>query len=414
MKAAILSIGNEIVSGQTMDTNCVYLSLGLKQAGFAVTEHSAVPDETAPIISALSGAAKRVDLVLVTGGLGPTADDVTREALSEFLGRQLVVNREWTEALQRRYAPPGQQLPERFLSQATVPDGTSMLQNEIGTACGFVAQQPCRIAVLPGVPSEMKRMFDAHLLPLLAEEGGGVVRSRSVNVFGLWESEIDDLLSGMIDPAGNPSVGVTAQGAVVKVRAELQAANSGEADAVLGDFEREVRTRLGDNVFGTDSDTLESAVGQALIGKGLTLSLAESCTGGLIGHRLTNVAGISESLLMGVIAYRDEVKTGLLGVPEGVIAARGAVSEEVALAMASGVRRVGRSDFGLSATGIAGPTGGSPGKPVGTVFIGLDGPDGTTVRRHRFSGDRQDIKEKTANSALDLLRRALVGSGSGW
>jgi nicotinamide-nucleotide amidase len=250
-------------------------------------------------------------------------------------------------------------------------------------------------------------MFDAHLLPLLATESGGAVRSRSVNVFGLKEAEIDDLLRGMIDPSGNPSVGVTAQGAVVKVRAEVQAADPEEAVTALDDFEREVRARLEDNAFGTDSDTLESAVGRALIGKGFTLSLAESCTGGLIGHKLTNVSGISQSFLMGVVAYRNEIKTDLLGVPEDLIAAHGAVSEEVARAMASGVRRAADSDYGLSVTGIAGPTGGSPEKPVGTVFIGLDGPNGTVARRHKFSGDRQDIKEKTANAALDLLRRAL-------
>ncbi|WP_447977008.1 competence/damage-inducible protein A [Candidatus Nitrospira bockiana] len=411
----IIAVGSELLVGGCVETNSVWLGERLGRLGVEVRFKSVVGDDDADIASAVSVAVRRAEVILLTGGLGPTVDDRTRHALARITARPLRRRREAVEAMTRRLAAWGRTPTSGQLRQALIPAGAVLLPNPVGTAPGFALRWRGRlIAALPGVPKEAEEMFDVSLSGHLGGDDAGRIERRVFHTFGLIESEVDRRLAGMAAGATAVQVGIVASPLGVSV--SLTACGPPDRMApVLDRAARQVKRRLGTFLYGEGEETMEAIVGRHLVERGLTLSLAESCTGGLIAHRLTQVPGSSAYVDRGLVCYSNAAKTELLGVPERLLARYGAVSHPVAAAMARGVRLRSRTRIGLSVTGIAGPGGGSARKPVGLVFIGLDA--GRTrhraavrmTREWRFHGDRATIKLRASQAALDLLRRWLVG-----
>jgi len=410
MHAEILSVGDEVVSGQVVDSNAAWLSRRLLERGIPVVAHAAVRDVRSEISDAVREAAARSDLVIVTGGIGPTHDDRTREAVADAAGADLVLDPASLEHVREVFAARGVDMPRSNEKQATVPSGAAVLPNTLGTAAGFrVALGSAAVFVLPGVPPEMRTMFDEAVVPLLPA-GEGAVVTRTLRCFGLSESLIAETLTGRIDLEGNPAVALLASEGVISVKFTAWAETEPAARERIREPLRRARDLLGDAVFGDDADTLPGVVARLLRSRGKTLAVAESCTGGLATHWLTDVPGISESLLEGVVAYSNRSKTRLLGVPEGLFSTVGAVSETVARLLAEGARLNAGADVGVGITGIAGPAGGSPEKPVGTVHIAVATEAETLHRPLRLRGPRRQIKDRAAKHALDVVRRVLLAA----
>ncbi|MFQ5806596.1 MAG: competence/damage-inducible protein A, partial [Phycisphaerae bacterium] len=411
-RAWIISIGTELTLGQSVDTNAAWLAEQLAGQGIRCERHVTVPDDLTLIRDVLRQAADVCDLIVVTGGLGPTDDDLTREALAEAAGLPLETDAASLEQIRAFFARRGREMPEPNQVQARIPRGARPIVNSCGTAPGICAElngTPCY--VLPGVPFEMKAMFRHAVLPdVQAAAAGRILRGRRLQCFGMSESEISERLRDLMTPGRNPAVGTTAELGVISVRINACGHSARATDALLDETEAEVRSRLGEVVFGREADTLASAVGAHLAARGETLSTAESCTGGLIAKMLTDVAGSSAYFAGGVVAYANELKVHTLGVPPELLASVGAVSEPVARALAEGARRAFSTSYALAVTGTAGPTGGTPDKPVGLVFIGLATPSGVTAREAHFGSDapRSVIRERAARTALNLLRLQLV------
>jgi len=408
MNAIILSIGNELTSGQSVDTNSAWLAKRLEQRGIRVIAHETVADEQSAIVATIRRAAGRAELVLVTGGLGPTADDLTRQALAEAMGAELVLHEPSLAAIEEMFRRRGRFMQPGNRIQAMAPAGAEMLTNPVGTAPGLAATLgEARIFVMPGVPHEMMQMFDEQVAPRLGEPAAAIVH-HIVHTFGAGESDIAALIEDLMNRSANPTVGTTASGGVVSVRVAALGEDADHAARLAEATVAEVRRRLGDVVFGEEGDTLAAAVGELLRQRGQTLATAESCTGGLIGKLLTDAAGASDFYLGGVVSYANAAKETLLDVPRELMIAHGVVSEPVAAAMAEGCRERLGSDWAVSVTGIAGPGGGSEEKPVGLVFIGVAGPAGTSVGRHVFPGPRDAVRLRSTMAALATLRSAIV------
>ena len=411
-EAWVISVGTELTLGQSVDTNAAWLSTELAAVGIRCQRHVTVADDQAAISAVLRQAAAATDAIVMSGGLGPTADDLTRDALADAAGAELVVDAASVERLLAFFAQLGRDMPERNRVQACVPRTGRAIPNTCGTAPGIRVEidgTPCY--AMPGVPFEMKTMFTRDVLPeLRAVAGGRVLRSRCVRCFGLPEAEIDRHLSDLTAAGRNPGVGTTAKLGVIGVRINAMGETADEALALLDETEAVVRGRLGTVVFGRDDDTLATAVGGLLKDRQETLSTAESCTGGLIAKLLTDVSGSSEYFVGSAVTYANEAKQQVLGVSGELLASVGAVSSEVALEMARGARRRFGSTYALSVTGIAGPTGGTPDKPVGLVFLALAAPTDELVREARFPSEtpRDVIRERSARTALNLLRQRLV------
>jgi len=406
----VISVGSELVLGQTLDTNAHWLSARLAAMGLPVARQTTVGDEVAALTAAIQAAAGRADVVILTGGLGPTRDDLTREAIAAAAGVRLELDtaaRDHIAALFRRWGRP---MPKRNEVQALIPVGGRAIANPNGTAPGIeVRVGRATLYAMPGVPREMRAMFDADIAPRLdALAGGAALLERRLHCVGVGESTIGERIHDLMDPSRRPRVSTTVAEGLITVRIVARAEGADAARDAIAETETEIRRRLGDLVFGIDDDTLEGVVGTMLVERGLSLAVAESMTGGLIADRLTDVPGISASLIEAVVAYSNRSKTDRLDVPAELFEQVGAVSEAVASAMAAGIRRRAGADLALSTTGIAGPTGGSPTKPVGLVFIGLAAPDGTTVERFVCHGDRRRIKARAANAALNRLRLHLI------
>jgi len=413
----IISIGTELTLGRAIDTNAAWLAAQLAALGVRARRHVTVPDESAAIASAALQAAQSADLVLITGGLGPTDDDLTRQALAAAAGVELQLHPRSLDALRVFFANRRREMPERNTIQAMVPRAAVVLPNTCGTAPGFridIAGTPCY--ALPGVPFEMRLMFQREVAPRVRAGGGGaVLSSRVLHTFGWGESDVGQAITDLMQPGRNPEVGTTADGGIVGIRINATAPDSSAATSLLDAAEAEIRGRLGQIVFGRDDDTLAGVVGSLLLSAGVTVATAESCTGGLIGKLLTDVSGSSRYYAGGIITYSNEAKTALLGVARSTLAEHGAVSEPVAREMARGVTEAFGTDYGVSVTGIAGPTGGTAQKPVGLVFIGLHGPESTLVKERRFGSDppREVIRLRAARTALNLLRLRLSEGGGG-
>jgi len=407
MKAMVLAIGDELVGGRTVDTNSAYLSERLAARGIRTIAHVTVADDRSPIADAVADAARRADVVLITGGLGPTEDDLTRQGLADAMGVELVLNETCLAEIEAFFRQRGREMAPTNRIQAMLPAGTEPLDNRLGTAPGIAATLgAAAVFVMPGVPHEMREMFLAQIVPRLPDGTGAIVQ-HVVHTYGRGESDVGAVIRDLMRRDANPTVGTTVAGGLVSVRVTARAESPDRADEIARGTVAEVRRRLGDGVVGEDDETIASVVGAMLRQRGQTLATAESCTGGLIGEQITDVPGASDYFLGGAVCYANDVKRDVLGVDEGLLAAHGAVSEPVAEAMATGCRERFGSDWAIATTGIAGPTGGTESKPVGLVYLSLAGPDGTEVHRHVFSGTRQFIRRQAALAGLNYLRLAL-------
>jgi len=412
MDAILLSIGDELVLGQTIDTNSAWLSAQLAAVGCAVSAHITVGDDQPGIEQAIREAIARCDFLLISGGLGPTEDDLTRQALANVIERPLQLNEEWIAELEKFFSMRGRPMPPANRIQAMIPRGARMIFNTAGTAAGIDATTTaCRIFVMPGVPKEMRIMFQRDVLPAIAAGGGGaVILSRTLHTFGLGESAIAERLGDLMHRGRNPSVGTTVSSGIVSLRVNARFGTLAEAQARLEETESACRAALGSLVFGQDDQTLQQVVGGMLKAspEHPTVSTAESCTGGLLGKMLTDIPGSSAYFSFGWVTYANLAKEEMLGVSPELLRLHGAVSEPVVLAMAAGARSRARSTYSLAISGIAGPDGGTPAKPVGTVCIALIWAGGAEARTFVFPGDREFIRDRSAKMALSLLRYKLL------
>ncbi len=410
MQSVILSCGDELTSGATLDTNSAWLSQHLADRGIEVLRHETVGDSEELIAESISRATGVAELLIITGGLGPTRDDLTRQALARAMGATLEEDPQSLQQIATWFTARDRVMTASNRMQALVPKGASAIENHCGTAPGLSAiVGRCQVYVLPGPPHEMIDMFTRSVCPHLAT--AGLIARRVIHTFGAGESHIGEVLGDLMARGRNPRVGTTASGGLVSVRILAHGGRTEVAQALADADEQEVRTRLGDLVFGGDDETMALVLGRQLQAARQSVAVAESCTGGMIGEMLTAIAGSSEYFLGGVVAYANQAKTELLGVSKELLAAHGAVSEPVAQAMAEGARTRFRSDWALSVTGIAGPGGGSADKPVGLVYIGLAGPDGySMVHKSSFPGSRQQIRLRAALAAMNHLRLAMKKS----
>jgi len=410
MRAVIIAVGDELTSGATVDTNSAWLADGLGRRGIAVARHVTVGDDTGAIAAAVAAAAE-ADVVLITGGLGPTADDLSRQGLADAMGAELREDARQIERIAARFASFGREMKPSNRSQALVPEGARPIDNDWGTAPGLAATVgAARVFILPGVPREMEAMFAAKVFPELP--AAGAVARRLIHTYGTGESDVGETIVDLMARGRNPAVGTTAKAGVITVRVNASADTPGEAEALADEAAAEVRRRLGELVFGEGPGTLPAAVGELLAAAGETLATAESCTGGLIARMITDVPGASRYYLGGAVAYANEAKTDLAGVDPALIEAHGAVSDEVAEALAVGIRRRLGADWSVATTGVAGPTGGTDAKPVGLVCMAVAGPTGGEVHRRTFPGDRDVVRGRAALALLNHLRLALTGSAA--
>lgn len=411
MKIATLSIGDELLRGEVVDTNAARIAARLADAGLAVGRHLTVGDDEGEIEAALGMLAPAHDAVIVTGGLGPTDDDVTARAAARATGRRLVLNEAALDRLRDFFSRRGRELYPANERQCLLPAKAGLIPNALGTACGFhLLHGECFLVFLPGVPAEMARMLEESVVPLVLDRRSGpeVTRTALLTLFGLSEAEIGGRLSGLERSRGGLGIAYCVDFPVVQVKLRATARSEEEAAEIIAGGLPLVRERLGDVIVAEGDNTIDTAVARLFREKGLTLALAESCTGGLIAKRITDVAGSSAYFFMGLVTYANEAKERLLGVPTALLAEKGAVSADVARAMARGARHVAGSDLALAVTGIAGPDGGSDDKPVGTVYLALADRAGCSVKSYRFAGERDAIRTVTAVTALDWLRRRLL------
>jgi len=408
-RAAILSTGDELTTGRIVDSNASWIADKLFEIGVDVTCVVTVGDWPDRLEWAWRQALDRADVVISTGGIGPTADDLTSETIARVAGVPLALHDASAERIRRFFVAAGREMPENNLKQALMPEGALVVENALGTAPGYrLAVGKRWLVVLPGVPREMKPMMEQQVLPWLrSERGGDVYLARVFQTFGITESGLDELVAGLIDP-NEARVSFRASFPEVSLRLVVRGAPD-EAERRLDALAARMRDRLGPYCYGEGAVTMEEAAGWALRDRGLTLAVAESCTGGLVGHRVTSVAGSSAWMRGGVIAYANDAKVRLLGVPEQVVAEYGAVSVETAAAMARGARERLGSDLAIATTGIAGPDGGTPEKPVGTVCVGLATATDVRTSRYQLWGTRDWVKLLASQIALDWVRRQALG-----
>ncbi|MBI4314086.1 MAG: competence/damage-inducible protein A, partial [Candidatus Omnitrophica bacterium] len=412
MQAELIAVGTELLLGFTLNTNAAFLSRKLAELGVDCYHHVTVGDNPVRLKETLVGALKRSDCVITCGGLGPTVDDITLATIAKTLERPLVLDQDILTQIRGRFQRLGIPMPQSNLRQAYVPRGAIILPNRIGTAPGFILPLRKKILIaLPGPPRELEPIFITQVLPWLEKRASpeAVLISRTLKLTGITESEVDEKVSDLLKLKGETTVGIYAHPGQVDLRITAKHKTKAGAGHNIRRIEQEIRKRMGALVYGADDDTLEEIAGKLLGRQRKTLSVAESCTGGLVGHRITQIPGSSAYFVGGAVSYADAVKSGFLGVPPGLLRKQGAVSEEVAKAMAQGIQKLARASVGLAITGIAGPAGGSKEKPVGLIYIALSNGKQVLCRRYTLTGDRSTIKWKASQSALDLLRLYLSG-----
>ena len=411
MICEILSVGTELLMGQVANTDAQYLSRRLSELGVKVFRHTTVGDNPARVKEALATALSRSDLVITTGGLGPTEDDLTKEMVAEYFGLEMQLHQPSMDALldRMRRIHPDRPLAPNNLKQAYFPTGCIVMPNRRGTAPGCIVEQGDKaVAVLPGPPRELKDMFEQQLEPYLLKRQEMNLVSRFYRIFGVGESNVETILIDLFH-SENPTLALYCGAGEVTARLTASGAPGEDLSPLLDPVEAEIRKRLGDAVYAEGRDeTMERAVASMLLARGETLALAESCTGGKLSAMITDIPGASKTFVEGFVTYSNEAKMRALGVTEDVLRAHGAVSETCAIQMAEGAKNASGASWALSVTGIAGPDGGTDDKPVGTVFIGLAGPGGAFARRFQFLGDRSWNRTLSCQSALNMLRLELI------
>lgn len=411
MRAEILSIGSELTSGQNLDTNACWLSDRLSEMGIPVAFHTTVGDDLQDLVEAFRIAVGRAQLVVATGGLGPTADDLTRDALAQLAGVELVLDPPSLEHIEQMFHSRGREMPARNRMQAMFPAGATPIHNAHGTAPGiWMLINDAAVACMPGVPGEMFEMFHDEVAPRLKNHfrGESTIVHRTLRCFGAGESHIEELLGDLTARNRYPEVGITASQATISLRITAKGKNPDEARREIEPVAQTIYDKLGDLVYGEEDEELQHVVVRMLRETGVTVSTAESCTGGLVGHLLTEISGVSSVYRGGVVSYSNEAKIQLLGVDEQLLNAKGAVSPEVAAAMATGCRQRFGSDLAVAVTGIAGPGGGSAEKPVGLVYIALAHAGGIETAKYNWASDRSSTKLRSAKTALNLIRLHLL------
>ena len=410
MKVEIIAIGSELLTPDRMDTNSLYLTEKLNSIGIELNAKLVVGDDETSLERVLRDSLTRVDLVLATGGLGPTEDDISKKVFARVFKRPLVLDEGILKALEERFRSHGFTMTSNNARQALVPSGAKVLENEQGTAPGLWFEADGKQAILlPGPPHEMRVMFESKCFARLAEMSKGVrIHKRVFKVTGLTESACDARIAPLYTPYKNPVTTILASPGEIEIHLKSTAATDAEADAVLDDLGDKIEMELGDNIFSRRGESLEQIVGMYLTMRQATVAVAESCTGGLVSERLTRISGSSTYFLSGVVCYSNAAKTELADVPPLLIEMNGSVSREVAIGLAEGIRKRVGSTFGIGITGIAGPAGGSEAKPVGLVHIAVSQESDVDHREARFPGDRQRVRWWASQLALDMLRRKLL------
>jgi nicotinamide-nucleotide amidase len=413
--AEIIAVGSEMLTPFRLDTNSLFLTEELNRLGVAVIRKSVVGDDRALVREALLEALERADLVIATGGLGPTEDDLTREAASDALGRRLLVNEQVLGHIRERFARMGRVMAPNNERQALVPEGAQVLPNAFGTAPGLWIEAGGRaLVLLPGPPGELRHIFAEQVRPLLEPRASARrMTHRLVRVAGMPESDLDHRIAAIYKTYSDVETTILATPEGIEIHLTLWSEDAAAAGRRADELAGRIAQELGEAVFSVNGETLDEVVARELTLAGATIAVAESCTGGLVSERLTNVAGSSVFFRGGVVSYSNEMKTAWVGVPAALIERHGAVSAEVAIAMAEGARRTTGASIGLSITGIAGPGGGSAEKPVGTVHIALATSRGTRERLFRFGGERDRVRRLASQSALEMLRRHLARARQG-
>jgi nicotinamide-nucleotide amidase len=410
MTAEIIAVGSELLTPQRVDTNSLYLTDQLNGLGVEVVTKSVIGDDLNRLADAVRRAVSRSEIVILCGGLGPTEDDLTRDAVAAALDRKLIYHPEITEGLEQRFAQLKRKMVEVNKRQAFLIEGAEMLPNDRGTAPGqWIEDSGSYVILLPGPPHEMKAMFTRQCLPRLARiVPRQVIQTLVLRVTGMPESDLDQTIAPVYKKYANPTTTILAAGGDLQIHLRARCSTEGEAAALLVEVGGPIELLLGDKIYSRNGQSLEEVVGDMLRDRHNTLTVAESCTGGLLGERITSVPGSSTYFLGGFITYSNRMKVECLGVPEETIAEFGAVSKETAEAMALGARRRTGSTYALAITGVAGPDGGSDKKPVGTIFVGLADAAGCQVLHRQFIGDRTRIRQFATQIALDMLRRKCV------
>ncbi|HEV2105990.1 MAG TPA: competence/damage-inducible protein A [Candidatus Eisenbacteria bacterium] len=410
MQIEIVTIGNEVLSGRTLDTNFAYLARALEEASVQVGWHSTVSDEPERIAEGLLRALERADAVVMTGGLGPTPDDVTRKAVAGALNRPLQLDEPTLGRIRARGRRLGRKLPSSVETMALVPRGAEVWENGVGSAPGLlIVHRGKPVVLLPGVPQEMEWLAKEHAVPYLRERTGRTVESFTLRTYGAYESELHERLGTRPDTWQGATFAYLPSWFGVDLRVTVAGPNETLVHESAQRARRELLELVGPVVYAEGGRGMEEVVGELLVARNWRVAPAESCTGGLLAKRLTDVPGSSRYLVAGYVTYANEAKVELLGVKRETLAAHGAVSAACAEEMARGARQKAGVEAGVAITGIAGPEGGTTEKPVGTVFVAVSLPEAQVVRAYRYGGSRGAIRERSAQTALDLLRRALLG-----
>ena len=410
MVVELISVGTEILLGNIVNTNAAYLSEKCAALGLSCYYQDVVGDNEERLCETIRTALSRADILLISGGLGPTQDDLTKEAAAKVMGKQLYLHEESKTAIRDFFEKRGLEITDNNWKQAMMPEGCIVVDNPNGTAPGvIIAENGKHVVLMPGPPNEMIPMFETSIMPYLGELQDGVIFSQTVKVCGVGESKAETMVRDLIETQSNPTIATYAKTGEVHLRVTARAEDEKAAKKLVKPVVKELKGRFGSHIYTTEDDvTLEKAVVDLLLANKLTITTVESCTGGLLAGRLINVPGVSEVFKSGYITYSNKAKRRLLGIKKNLLVKHGAVSKEIAQEMAKGAALISKSDVTVSVTGIAGPDGGSEEKPVGLVYIGCDVCGKVTVKEYHFSGDRAKIRENTVSSALSLMRECIL------
>ncbi|AQS07758.1 competence/damage-inducible protein A [Clostridium beijerinckii] len=409
MKAEIIAIGTEILLGDIINSNAQYLAQELAALGIDMYYQQVVGDNEIRIMHAFDEAYSRSDIIITTGGLGPTDDDITKEVAAKYFNKKLIQDENSIKKIRDYFKFRERAMTQNNLKQGLIPEGATVINNNNGTAPGVIIEDDNKIMIiLPGPPKEMKPMFEESVKPYLQEKSDSILVSRVVKILGIGESAVAEEIKDLIDAQTNPTIAPYAKDVGVMLRITAKAETKDEAIKLIEPIEEEIKNRLGDNVYATEDINIEEVVARLLIEKKLTISTAESCTGGMIASYLINYPGISEVFLEGAVTYSNEAKHNRLGVNNDILNKYGAVSEETAREMAIGIAKTANTDVSIVTTGIAGPEGGTLEKPVGLVFIGVYVQGKVTIQKCLFKGDRNKVRLQATITGLDMLRRILV------